>query len=393
MGFSIELLLLLLLVAAVVALLARRLGIPYSVGLVVTGMVLAVQGIGANVPVTKEVIFNVLLPPLIFEAALFLPWKDLRPEMPVLVTMATVGVVLAAAVVAAGMHYIVDWPWISASIFGALIAATDPVAVIATFKEAGAKGRLRVLVEAESLFNDGTAAVLFGIIAGIAMGDEATVGGAAVSLIVTVGGGIACGGAVALAVLYLAGHTDEVFVEIMLTNIGAYGSFLLAEHFHTSGVLATLTAGLMIGSMGALKGLSKRGRIAVEAFWEYGAFVANSLIFLLLGMREAQQNFSGMWWPALVGVAVVTAGRAIAIYPVSAAFRQSRLRLSWSHQHILFWGGLRGALALALVLGLPKSIPMHDQIVTVSFVVVAFSILVQSVTVAPLLRRLGEIPG
>jgi len=178
--------------------------------------------------------------------------------------------------------------------------------VIATFKEAGVHGRLRQLVEAESLFNDSTAAVAFGIAIAIASGSEITPVGIAQSLVVTIVGGIACGAAVAGGVLLLAGRTEDPLVEITFTTIATYGSFFLAEHLHVSGVLATLTAGI-------------------------------------------------------------------------------------EHQHILFWGGLRGALALALALGLPPELPDRSQIVTVSFAVVAFSIFVQGLTITPLLRRLGEI--
>jgi CPA1 family monovalent cation:H+ antiporter len=194
----------------------------------------------------------------------------------------------------------------------------------------------------------------------------------------------------ALAVL-LVGQTNDHLVEITFTTVAAYGSFLLAEHFHVSGVLATLTAGLIVGNVGHLGGLSAKGREAVEQFWEYAAFVTNSLIFLLIGMREAHQNFKFVWLPALIAIVLVTLARALAIYPCCLLFARSSRRVSWRHQHILFWGGLRGALALALVLGLPASIPRREEIISVAFAVVAFSIFVQGLTITPLLRRMGEL--
>jgi len=193
--------------------------------------------------------------------------------------------------------------------------------------------------------------------------------------------------------LLLAGRAEDHLVEITFTTVAAYGSFLLAEHFHVSGVLATLTAGLMMGNLGPLGAISVRGREAVQAFWDYAAFVANSLVFLLIGMHEARENFAGVWLPAVAAILLVLLGRAAAIYPCCYLFSWSALRVSMRHRHILFWGGLRGALALALALGLPPQVPARESIITMSFAVVAFSIFVQGLTMTPLLRRFGEIPG
>ena len=391
MGFDIEHLDILLLIAAVVAMLTRRIGVPYSVGLVTTGIILALVPTGQDVHLTKELIFTVLLPPLIFEAAFFLPWKELRKDFVVVTTLATLGVALSAGLTTLGMHYLAGWQWSSALIFGVLIAATDPVSVIATFKEAGVHGRLRVLVESESLFNDGAAAVMFVIAIAYATGQEISPASVSLALLTTIGGGIICGALVAWVMLKIAGRTTDHLVEITFTVVGAYGSFLLAEHLHFSGVLATLTAGIMLGNLGVLGAISPKGREAVEAFWEYVAFVANSLIFLLIGIHEAQQNFPHIWMAALLAIVLVTLGRAVAIYPVCALFSKCAVRVSWEHQHILFWGGLRGALALALALGLPENIPGRDDIITIAFAVVAFSVFVQGMTMTPLLRHMGEI--
>ena len=382
---------LLLLIAAVVAILTRRLRLPYSVGLVAAGMGIALMPFAPKATLTKELIFTGLLPPLIFEAAFYLRWKELRRDMPVILALATVGVLVSAAITTAGMHFLAHWEWISALVFGVLIAATDPVSVIAVFREANAQGRLRLLVEAESLFNDGTAAVAFGIAVSLASG-HALSGLAMVSTaIVTTGGGILCGALVGNLVLYLIVSTTDHLVETTCTTIAAYGSFLLADALQVSGVFATLTAGLILGNLGMQRSVSDRGREAVQAFWEYGAFIANSIVFLLIGMHEPIRNFRLVWLPAAIATLLVTLGRAAAIYPICQFFSRSRLRVSRPHQHVLFWGGLRGALALALVLGIPEDVPQREEIVTVSFAVVAFSIFVHGLTIAPLLRKLGEI--
>jgi CPA1 family monovalent cation:H+ antiporter len=390
MGLNIQTIELLLLIAALVAMLARRLRMPYSVGLVIAGIGLALLPFSPNVELTKKLLFTLFLPPLIFEAAFHLRWPELRRDLAVIVTLATVGVLLSATATTIGMHFLAGYSWISAAAFGALIAATDPVSVIATFKEAHVHGRVRLLVEAESLFNDGTAAVCYAIVLAIAAGQSVSVLSVGWTILFMILGSLLCGAIVAGLALLLAGRTDDRLVEVTFTTVAAYASFLVAEHFHLSGVVATLVTGVIIGNVGHL-GIAAKNHEAVEQFWEYPAFFANSFIFLLIGMRLAIQNFKAFLVPAIIAILLVTFSRAIAIYPCSLLFARSKLRIKSAHQHILFWGGLRGALALALALGLPLDLPGHDEIITVAFAVVAFSILVQGLTITPLMRRLGEI--
>jgi CPA1 family monovalent cation:H+ antiporter len=383
----------LLSIAAVVAMLCRRLRLPYSVGLVAAGIGLALLRLSPRAQLTKDLLFDAFLPPLISEAALFLPWKPLRRDLGVILLLATAGVALSAGITGLGMFYLAGWQWQSSLLFGILIAATDPVSVIATFKEARVRGRLLILVESESLFNDGTAAVAFGVALELALGHSLGPLEMLTRLMVSAGGGILCGAIVAGAALLLMGRTEDHLVEMTFTTVAAYGSFLLAERFHLSGVFATLAAGLILGNLGPESVMSERGKLVVASFWEYAAFVANSFVFLLMGMREARQNFVAVWLPALLAIALVTLGRAVAVYPCCAVFRWSRLRVEARHQHILFWGGLRGALALALALALPEGVPQRDLVIAITFVVVAFSVFVQGLTIPPLLRALGEIIG
>jgi CPA1 family monovalent cation:H+ antiporter len=393
MNLSIEFIATLLLIAAIVAMTVRRLKIPYTVGLMLTGIVLAITPFPTDdIDITKDLIFTIFLPPLIYEAAIYIKWQELRRDLIVILTLATIGVLISAAITAAGMHYLANWGWQSAILFGVLIAATDPVSVIATFKEAGVHGRLRLLVEAESLFNDGAAAVVFSIALAFAMGGSITAFGTVQTLVITIAGGILCGGLVAGGVLLLAGRTNDHLVEITLTTVAAYGSFLLAEHFHLSGVLASLVAGLLTGNVGSLGSFTDKGRESVVSFWEFIAFIVNSLIFMLIGIRGAYQDFTNLLIPIIVAIVMMFAGRALAIYPLSALFSRSALQISPNHQHILFWGGLRGALALALALGLPSELPERGTIIAVAFAVVAYSIFVQGLTIVPLLRKLKEIP-
>jgi len=383
--------LLLLLTAALVAMVTRRLRVPYSVGLVAAGIGIALIPFLPQPGFSQEFIYTGLLPPLLFEGAFHLRWSRLRSELPLVLALAGLGVVMSSALTAAGMHYLVHWSWVTALIFGTLIAATDPVAVLATFRETKVQGRLRLLLESESLFNDGTAAVAFGAAMALARGQTPSLPGIALSLLSTVGGALIIGAAVAVVALFLIGRTEDHLVELTFTTVAAYGSFVIAEHAHGSGVVATIVAGLIMGNRGPMGVLSDPGRQAVEAFWEYAAFAANSLVFLLIGTLVGHGQFVTYWGAAGAGILFVLLGRAVAVYPICGAFWKSRLRVGLRQQHGLFWGGLRGALALALALGIPENMPERSAIITVSFAVVAFSNFVQGLTITPLLRRLGEL--
>lgn len=388
----------LLIVAILVAIVARRLALPYTVGLVAAGAVLALSRIDFGIVLTHDIIFELILPPLLFEAALNIHWHELRRDLTPVLVLSILGVVISAAIVSAGMTWIFGWPIAAALIFGVLIAATDPVAVIAMFKDTGIGGRLRLLVESESLFNDGVAAVLFGLILSWAAGGAWSSSSAALSLVTVSGGGIVLGAAAGIAGIFLAGRTADHLTEAAITLVTAYGAFLLAEHFHFSGVLATVTAGLVTGGMGLRgsqtgRGLSGAARDFILEFWEFAAFLANSLVFLLIGVAVARIDFRAVGTLALIGaILLVLLGRAATVYPLSLLFRASRLSIGIAEQHVLWWGGLRGALALALALALPPAIPMRDTIVIATFAVVGFSVVIQGLTMPWLLKRLKFLP-
>ena len=380
----------LLLVACLIAMLTRRLGLPYIVGLVVAGLLIALLPNAPQLPLSRALIFNVLLPPLVFEAALQLDWRRFRDELPLTLTLAFLGVAIAASVVAAGMHWLAGWSWIGAGLFGVLIAATDPVSVIASFREMRAQPRVAMVVESESLLNDGVAAVGFAVLSALALGASPAPASLILDFQWTLGGGVVVGLIVSGAILLIVGRTDDPLVEITLTTIAAYASFLLSEQLHASGIIGALTAGLMIGSIGPARVLSEASRDRVHWAWEYFAFLANSLVFILIGMNVAAQPLRQLASAAsVVAIVLVLAGRAGSIYPLAALFRGTRWRLPSTYQHTLFWGGLRGALALALALAVPTTVPERNAIIVTAFVVVAFSILVQGLTMPWLIRRFG----
>jgi CPA1 family monovalent cation:H+ antiporter len=373
--------------------LTRRLGLPYIVGLVVAGVLIALLPDVPEIPLSRGLIFNVFLPPLVFEAALQLDWRRFRYELPLTLTLAFAGVAIAGTIVTVGMNMIVGWSVIGSALFGVLIAATDPVSVIAAFREMNAGKRVSMVVEAESLLNDGVAAVGFAILSLVAAGAAPGPAGIVPAFLWTLGGGLAIGIGISAVILMVVGRTDDPLVEIALTTIAAYGSFLLAEHFHASGIISALAAGLMIGSVGT-RFLSPEGRDRVRWGWEYFAFLANSFVFILIGMNVGDQPLWALgWFGAGIAILLVLAGRALSVYPLAALFAGTRWRLPASYQHTLFWGGLRGALALALALAVPVTVPERGAIILTAFVVVAFSILVQGLTMPLLIARFGLAKG
>ena len=387
----------LLVVAILVAIVARRLRLPYTVGLLIAGAILAVFRLDTGIRLTRDIIFDLILPPLLFEAAINIPWAELRRDLLPILVFSVIGVMVSAAVVAGGMIWWLSWPTASAVIFGVLIAATDPVAVIAMFKDVGLKGRLRLLVESESLFNDGVAAVLFGLAFTWSQSHTSSVLTALYSFVVVSGGGILIGVVIGGIAILIAGRTTDHIVEAAVSGIAAFGAFLLAETLHVSGVLATVCAGLVIGSVGVRGngsgfGLSPAGRTMVIELWDFAAFLANSFVFLLMGITLAKVPFAALG-AAQIGLAIglVLLGRAATVYPLSALFSRTQWRVEMNDQHVLWWGGLRGALALALALSLPDTISRRDDVVIATFAVVGFSVVVQGLTMPWLLRGLSLI--
>jgi CPA1 family monovalent cation:H+ antiporter len=384
----------LLIAAIVVALIARRLTLPYTVGLVIAGIALALGKAGVDVVLTHDFILDVILPPLLFEAAINIHWRDLRRDALPVLTLAILGTLIAATGVTLGVVFLLDWPVRAALLFGVLIAATDPVAVIAMFKDNRTEGRLRLLVESESLFNDGVAAVLFTLaVAGMQAAGTPTWLNAGETLLLTAGGGIAIGLACAGLTILVVGRTTDHLVESTLTTVAAYGSFLLAERFHVSGVLSTVAAGLVVGSLAVLRDdersrITQRGREFVLGLWEFIAFIANSLVFLMIGVTVAGLPFTRLGFPAgIIVVGLVLIGRALTVYPLCLLFSRSRWAVPLWSQHVLWWGGLRGALGLALALALPPDMIFRNEILIATFTVVVFSVIVQGLTMPWLLRR------
>jgi CPA1 family monovalent cation:H+ antiporter len=381
--------------ATAVAIGTRIIKVPYTVALVLTGLALGATHLVPGVHLTKDLLYAVFLPGLLFEAAYHLKFSEFRANARAIVALAVPGVIVAigatATLLVTGSNittFAVGFGWPHALVFAALISATDPIAVVALFKSLGAPKRLGVLIEAESLVNDGTAIVLFTIVYAAVSGGGMSAGAGVVQFAKVVGMGVAVGGTIGVVASSVIHRIDEPMIEITLTTIAAYASFLIAEELHFSGVIATVTAGMLCGNVAAPRSMSPSTRIAVESFWEYLAFALNSLVFLLIGLEVPIGRLMHAWHLILIAFLAVTLGRAAVVFLSTALLRPTKERIPWRWSVVLTWGGLRGALSMVLALAIPADFPQREIIETMTFGVVLVSIVIQGITTGPLLRAL-----
>jgi CPA1 family monovalent cation:H+ antiporter len=394
---TVEFLIWMLIAAALIAVLAARLRVPYTVALVVGGLVLGsfrlpiLAKLFAHPPdwLTPDVTLVIFLPALLFEGSLKIQLRHLRENLVPICLLATLGVLMATLISGFAVHWALGIPVLIALVFGAIVAATDPISVLAIFKDVTVDKRLTTIVEGESLFNDGTSVVVFGILFGAVVNSHLGIATGVRDFFVEVTGGITVGAALGYVFSKLTARIDDPQIEITLTTILAYGSYLLALSLHMSGVIATVAAGLMMGNFGMRSGMSWRTRIALWSFWEYASFLINSILFLLIGLQVRVGELLHMWQAILLTIAAVFAGRVLTVYgivPISNLFSE-KIPLRW--QHVMVWGGMRGALSLALVLSIGNSFPYRNQLLTMTFGVVAFTIVAQGISMKPLIRLLG----
>ncbi|MDR0992961.1 MAG: cation:proton antiporter [Verrucomicrobiota bacterium] len=409
----------LLLVAMFAAMFFRKIRFPYTIGLVLIGMLLYAVGgwvpaldILQQVHLTPNFILYILLPTLIFDAAINLNVRELLRNLVPILLLAAPGVLIATAVTGLLVAKFTPLSFNAAMLFGALISTTDPVAVIALFNELGAPKRLTMLVDGESLFNDATAIVLFDIVAAIVAGSllladpmEAWSLSTLMSipgnfLMVFAGGGV-IGALVGWVMMQLVrfSHHDPL-IEIGLTTVVAYAVFTLANYYlHFSGVMAACAAGMVVNAC-AQRQLSVDTRRYLKQFWGFAAFLANSMIFLMLGLTESfLVNSIGRLYHVfaaiVVGILAILLSRALILLLACACYNpfvKQASKITFPMQVVMWWGGLRGALPIALAVSIPAAYVTTGErtlIIQITLGIILFTLLIQGTTIRAVMRRFG----
>ncbi|WP_114571969.1 cation:proton antiporter [Exiguobacterium flavidum] len=393
-----ELGLVLVMLAAGITAVAKKMNQPYPIALVIVGTLIGL----ANVPILEPVksfitegeVFNfviitLFLPALLGEASLKLPFPHLKDNRKPIISLAFLGTLLSFLIIGFAGIWLLDLPVPAAFVFAALMSATDPVSVLSIFKSVGVPKRLATIIEGESLFNDGLAVVLFKIsslylltyldlgVAGFGLG--------LLEFVRVIALGLLVGAIFGYAFSQLTKLYDDYPLEIIFSIILFYGAFLAAETFEASGVIAVVVAALIFGNYGARIGMSPTTKLNINSFWDVAALLANSLVFLMVGLEITQIDLMDKWGLIAIAIMIVLVARAVSVY-ASISFLKN-VPLAWGH--ILNWGGLKGSLSIALALSLPRSFEGRETVLVLAFSVVLFSLVVQGLSIKPLLRLLG----
>lgn len=386
---GLEILMVLLMVASAVGMVVQWVKLPYSIALVIVGLTIGSCHLLPPVEMTPELILLVFLPALLFEASWNINLSDLTRDWKPILLLAVPGVIISMLVAGLFVHQFGGLSLPLALLFGAMTAATDPISVIALFRKLGIDKRLTLLLEAESLFNDGTAVVLFKLVLAITLGAASTsIAHSLGEFVLVMLGGAVVGVVIGLIGSQVTRFFEDHLLEITLTAIVAYGSYLVADQLKVSPVIAVLMAGIVVGNYGSRVHMSATTRLAVNSFWEYAAFLVNSIVFLLIGLQIDFNLLSRYSQTIAVGIVGIILARALVVYGLSPLLSRDKSRVPFRWQHLLFWGALRGSLTMALALSLPHNFVDREELIVLTFGVVLFTLLVPGLTIEPLVRIL-----
>jgi len=388
-GFTglVSTLIVLLLVATAVALVTRRLRIPYVVGLVLAGLAITKQALPESVGLNPDVILNLFLPILIFEAAINTDVSRLRSTIKPIALLAGPGVVLSAVITAVLLQTWLNLAWITAAAVGVILTITDTVSVIVAFRSVPVPARLTTIVEGESLFNDGIALVLLSLIATIHQEGSFSLGAGVQQVVIAFVGGGVLGWGLGYLCVGLFRQLDDALSNILLTVAVSLGTFQIGQALGVSSAIAVVIAGLVIGNLG-IRHTSASSRVTLLNFWEYAGFGVNTFIFLLVGIEVEPQVLWATIPAALLAVLAYQLGRICSIYPLLFLLRfvDRPLPLKW--QHVLIIGNVKGSLSMALALSLPFTLPGRSEVITLVFSTVLVSLVGQGLSLPWLVKRL-----
>ena len=379
-AFGVEVFVALLAASLVIGVLAERLKVPYTIALVVVGLAVSFDRNASPFDFGGGLLFF-FLPALLFEAAWNLPVEALKRTWATIAALAVPGVIVTMLIVAALMAWLTGLPWRFALVLGAIVSATDPVAVIATFRRIRVPVDLQTIVEGESLANDGVAAVLFATLVAVAGGMQLSIPSLVLEMVWLTVAALAIGVASAYAVAFLLRGTGDVEMRTVGTILVAYGSYILADFVHVSGIFATIAAGIVLRAL-----LGGGDRDVVETFWGVIAFLANSLVFLLMGLTIRIDRLLGEPWLLAVALAAVIVSRLLVTFGLPRFRELRRGGAAW--RRIIALAGIRGGLGLALALSLPEHLPHRLEIIDAVFAIVLFTVIAQGLAIGPVAARL-----
>ncbi len=383
----------LLLIAVLVAIAVKYIRLPYTIALVLCGLGIGFMGFH-SISLSKELILFVFLPPLLFEGAIHIDIDKLRENLTSILLLAVVGLSFGILLVGLLLNSLTGIELIYCLLFGAMIMPTDPISVLALFKKLGVSKRLSMIVEGESLFNDGVGIVLFMVILRVVEASHFSIVETIIEFLMVVLGGLLIGFIAGYSTYRFLRHIDDHLIEVVITGILAYGTFIACESLHVSGVMGVVAAGLLIGNRGTAFAMSPTTRIAIRDSWALTAFMVNSLIFLLIGIQIPIGNILShpdLMVMITVSILVVLIARALTVYPLLMTLNlKSKRKISFAKMHVINWGGLHGSIPIALLLSLP-AIPHLEELSFMVFGVVLFSLVVQGLTMEPLIKMLNLI--
>ncbi|MGV8124729.1 MAG: Na+/H+ antiporter [Candidatus Xenobiia bacterium LiM19] len=386
----------LMVVATAVAVLTKKIKVPYTVALVIVGVLIGFSHLLHPIGLSYDVILLIFLPPLLFEGTISMDLEILREKWREVFLFAFPVTLLSVCAVGAAAHYLLGYSWTIALLFGAIISPTDPISVLSLFRELGVSKRLSTIVEGESCFNDGLGVVLFVILSKLVKQESMTAVQVSWVFFSEVAGGLAVGIVLGYAAYLILKRIDDHLIEVMLSVALAFGSYILADRLHFSGVMGVVASGLIVGNYGRVLSMSPGTRLVLSSFWEVMGFIANSLLFLLMGIAMESIKLGHYAGKIAAVFIVILAARMLLVYTGSFLLRIIGHGLPASWQHTIGWAGLRGSIPIALALGvaLPAAalgVPEREEFLTIIFGVVALSIVLQGLTIRPLLVRLGLI--
>jgi CPA1 family monovalent cation:H+ antiporter len=365
--------------------------VPYPVLLAVGGIVIGlIPGVRLP-PIGPDLILLAFVPGLVFEASLALDLDELWRRVVPISLLATIGVFLTVIVIGTLSHYGLGLDWASGILLGAIVATTDPIAVVNLLRQFGAPAGLKAILEGESLFNDGTGVAVFAAVLGTISSGSPSLLDAGLRFLFVTGAGIAVGLGVGAACVVLLRLVQEAELEIMITLVVAYGAYLAADVVHASGVVSVVSAGMVVARYGSRTGRLKGTQLI--GFWNLLAFVLNAMLFLMVGIALPTQRVIAVGGLALGAYAIMLAARAIPVYALLGLADVRGASIPWSWRHMTFWGGMRGALSVALALSVAAYPGVNREVSVIAYAMVVLSLVVQGgllLPVADLLKLHGS---